>query len=56
MELKDGPAKYFPGGRVKFDDTGKMVDAGLVIVQWQDGKPVTVYPPELSVSKAFWPK
>lgn len=56
MDLRDGPAKYFPGGRVKFDENGRQVDAGLVIVQWQDGKPVTVYPPELAVSKAFWPR
>jgi|HigsolmetaAR201D_1030396.scaffolds.fasta_scaffold00491_13 ABC-type branched-chain amino acid transport systems, periplasmic component len=55
MDLTDGPASYFPGGRVKFDEKGRRVDAGLVIVQWQNGVPVTVYPPELAVAKAFWP-
>ncbi|MCT8989076.1 ABC transporter substrate-binding protein [Chelativorans sp. SCAU2101] len=55
MDLTDGPAFYFPGGRVKFDEKGRRVDAGLVIVQWQNGVPVTVYPPELAVAKAFWP-
>jgi branched-chain amino acid transport system substrate-binding protein len=56
MDLTSGAANYFPGGRVKFDDKGRRVDAGLVIVQWQSGTPVTVYPPELAVAKAFWPK
>lgn len=56
MDLKSGPADYFPGGRVKFDDKGRRVDAGLVIVQWQDGTPVTVYPSELAIAKPFWPK
>ncbi|MGA0595196.1 ABC transporter substrate-binding protein [Enterovirga sp. CN4-39] len=56
MDLRDGPAKYFPGGRVKFDDKGRRVDAGLVIVQWQDGVPKAVFPPELATAEAFWPK
>jgi branched-chain amino acid transport system substrate-binding protein len=56
MDLTSGAENYFPGGRVKFDDKGRRVDAGLVIVQWQSGTPVTVYPPELAIAKAFWPK
>ena len=56
MDLTSGPANYFPGKCVKFDEAGRRVDAGLVIVQWQDGTPVTVYPPELASAKAFWPK
>jgi branched-chain amino acid transport system substrate-binding protein len=55
MDITSGAANYFPGQRVKFDDAGRRVDAGLVIVQWQDGIPVTVYPPELATAKAFWP-
>lgn len=56
MDLKTGPAQYFPGGRIKFDEKGRRVDAGLVIVQWQNSVPVTVYPPELATAKPFWPK
>lgn len=56
MDLTSGPADYFPGRRVKFDEAGRRVDAGLVIVQWQDGIPKTVYPPELATAKPFWPK
>jgi branched-chain amino acid transport system substrate-binding protein len=27
-----------------------------VIVQWQNGVPVTVYPKDLAVAAPFWPK
>lgn len=56
MDLRDGPARYFPGGRVKFDERGRRVDAGLLVIQWQKGVPVTVYPPEAAVAEPFWPK
>ncbi|ALA16910.1 MULTISPECIES: ABC transporter substrate-binding protein [Chelatococcus] len=56
MDLTSGPTKYFPGGRMKFDDKGRRVDASFTIVQWQDGLPVTVYPPDLAMAKAFWSK
>jgi branched-chain amino acid transport system substrate-binding protein len=51
-----GPSKYYPGGRIKFDQAGIRVDAGLTIIQWQDGVPKTVFPPELALSDAIWPK
>jgi branched-chain amino acid transport system substrate-binding protein len=51
-----GEAKYFPGGQLKFDEKGRRVEAGMVIVQWQDGVPVTVYPPALAQASPFWPK
>jgi branched-chain amino acid transport system substrate-binding protein len=51
-----GPAKYYPGGTLKFDDKGRRVGAGVVIVQWQNGIPVTVYPNDLAVAAPFWPK
>src|SRR5262249_5586423 len=43
MNLESGPAATaFPGG-VKFDENGRRVGAPLVIVQWQNGVPVSVY-------------
>ncbi len=51
-----GPSKYYPGGRIKFDENGRRVDAGLTVIQWQSGVPVTIYPPELAVAAPFWPK
>jgi branched-chain amino acid transport system substrate-binding protein len=51
-----GLSKYYPGGQLKFDEKGRRVGAGVVIVQWQSGAPVTVYPPELAQAEPFWPK
>ena len=45
IDTTDGPAKYFPGGRVKFLENGRRDGALFVIAQWQDGEPITVYPP-----------
>jgi branched-chain amino acid transport system substrate-binding protein len=56
MDTKDGPAKYFPGGRVKFDEKGRRVGADVVIVQWQNGEPVTIYPTDSALGKPIWPK
>lgn len=56
MDLRDGPAQYFPDGRVKFDEKGRRVGAELCIVQWQNGKPVAVSPASIAVAKPVWPK
>ena len=55
-KIDGGPSKYYPGGRIKFDDNGRRVEAGLTIVQWQKGTPVTVYPPELAMASPIWAK
>ncbi|HVB66516.1 MAG TPA: ABC transporter substrate-binding protein [Acetobacteraceae bacterium] len=54
IDITDGPALYFPGHRLQFDAKGQRVGATLVIVQWQDGKPVAVYPPDTATSRALW--
>jgi branched-chain amino acid transport system substrate-binding protein len=54
--MDGGASKFYPGGRIKFDDKGRRVDAGLTIIQWQSGVPVTVFPPDLALAKAIWPK
>ena len=56
MNMTDGPAKYFAGGRMQFDENGRRVGAGLVIVQWQNGKPVTIFPKEMATAEAIWGK
>lgn len=53
--LNAGPAKYFPGGTLSFDDKGHREGASLTIIQWQKGVPVTVYPEDLALSKPVWP-
>lgn len=56
FDLRDGPALLFPGQHVKYDAAGRRVDAGLMIVQWQNGRVVTTYPPEMAVAPPVWPK
>src|SRR3712207_395192 len=55
MELKEGPAaNAFPGG-VKFDEAGRRIGAELVIVQWQKGVPVSVFPTDRALAQPKWP-
>jgi branched-chain amino acid transport system substrate-binding protein len=54
--MDGGPSKYYPGGKIKFEADGKRTGAGLTIIQWQKGVPVTIYPADLAMSKANWPK
>ena len=56
MDLKEGPAALAFPGSVKFDEKGRRVDAPLVIVQWQKGEAVAVYPPDRAFAEPFWPK
>jgi branched-chain amino acid transport system substrate-binding protein len=56
LNLKDGPAAAaFPGG-VQFDEKGRRMNAPILIVQWQNGVPVTVSPPDRALAKPYWPK
>jgi branched-chain amino acid transport system substrate-binding protein len=54
MDTTEGAARYFAGNRIKFDEKGRRVDAPLVIFQWQQGVPVTVYPQGQGTAKARW--
>jgi len=54
--MDGGLSKFYPGGLIKFDGKGRRVDAGLTIIQWQSGVPVTVYPPNLALAQAIWSK
>lgn len=56
MDLTDGPAAFFPGRRVKFDAKGRRLGASPMIVQWQGGEPVTVWPAEVAQARAIWGK
>lgn len=55
-ELDAGPAEYYPGGTLSFDDKGRREGASLTVIQWQDGVPVTVFPEDLALSEPIWPK
>jgi branched-chain amino acid transport system substrate-binding protein len=56
IDVSTGPAGYFPGKVLKFDAKGRRVGAPLILVQWQNGVPVTVGPPDIAAAKAIWPK
>jgi branched-chain amino acid transport system substrate-binding protein len=56
MDITGGPARFYPGDRIKFDAEGRRVGADMTLVQWQDGEPKTVYPPALAAAKVRWPK
>ena len=54
--MDGGPSKYYPGGQIKFEENGRRVGAGLAIIQWQSGVPLTIYPDDLAMAKPLWPK
>ena len=57
MNITGGPAVYFPGnGKLKFDENGRREDASLLIVQWQNGVPITVFPAKDALAAPIWPK
>ena len=56
LDTTEGAARYFPGGRIRFDEAGRRIDASLLVIQWQKGVPVTVYPPEAAVAAPIWPR
>lgn len=56
FDLTDGVALLSPGGRLKFDEKGRRIGAELVIIQWQAGKAVAVYPPSVATAEPIWPR
>jgi branched-chain amino acid transport system substrate-binding protein len=52
--MTTGPALLFPGGHLQYDERGRRIGAKMVMVQWQNAKPVTVYPPEVASAEAKW--
>ena len=56
IDITDGPARFFPDGRIKFDEKGRRVGAKLCVVQWRDGVPVPVFPEAVATTNAFWPR
>jgi branched-chain amino acid transport system substrate-binding protein len=56
MDITTGPALLFPDGRLSYDERGRRKGAKICIVQFQNGKPVPVYPDTIALSKAVWPR
>jgi len=49
-----GAAGSMPGGKVKFDATGANAFAKPLMVQWQQGQLVGVWPPNITANKPVW--
>ena len=57
MNLSGGAANFFPGnGKLKFEENGRRAGASLLIVQWQKGVPITVYPAKDAIAPPIWPR
>ena len=56
MDITDGPARFFPDGRIKFDEKGRRVGAKLCVVQWRGEQPVPVFPEAVATATALWPR
>ena len=56
MDLTAGPAASAFAGGVKFQPNGRRDRAVPLIVQWQQGVPVTVFPESAAVATVIWPK
>jgi branched-chain amino acid transport system substrate-binding protein len=56
MKITEGPAAIAFPGEVAFNAEGRRTGAQLVIVQWQNGVPVSVYPTESAFGKPIWPQ
>jgi branched-chain amino acid transport system substrate-binding protein len=56
LDMTDGPALFFPDGRLKYDENGRRVGAKLCVVQWREGRPAPVYPPSIATREVVWTK
>ncbi len=54
MNMTTGPALLFPGHHLQYDTKGRRVGAKMVMVQWQSGRPVTVWPDDIAIAQAKW--
>lgn len=56
IEITGEAAQAFPGHRVRFNEKGRIINAPLLIAQWQNGEPKTVFPEENAFAKPVWSK
>jgi branched-chain amino acid transport system substrate-binding protein len=57
LDIQNVPAtRALPKQGITFDQNGRIAKKyqNLIVVQWQKGIPVTVYPPELALAKPVW--
>lgn len=54
-DISEGPAAILQPGRIRFDETGQLVDIFPLLLQWQSGKLKTVWPDSAATAKPAWP-
>ncbi len=54
MNMTTGPALFFPGHHLQYDAAGRRIGAKMVMVQWQNARPVTVFPADVATAQAKW--
>lgn len=54
-DISEGPAAILQPGRIRFDETGQLVDIFPLLLQWQSGKLKTVWPDAAATAKPAWP-
>lgn len=55
-DATSGPAEYYLGDRLAFDETGRRIGGAVGLIQWQEGKPELIWPAKLAVSTPRWPR
>lgn len=55
-DRKDGPADFYLGDRLAFDDKGRRLGGAVGLIQWQSGLPYLIWPKEDAVKTPLWPK
>jgi branched-chain amino acid transport system substrate-binding protein len=51
-----GPADYYLGDKLAFDENGRRLGGAVGLIQWQGGKPLLIWPPQAAVAQPGWPK
>ena len=49
-----GPADYYLGDKLAFDDKGRRLGGAVGLIQWQGGKPLLVWPAQDAVAESTW--
>jgi branched-chain amino acid transport system substrate-binding protein len=52
----DGPASYYLGERLAFDENGRRLGGAVGLIQWQSGLPHLIWPLDSAVKTPLWPK
>jgi len=55
-DRKDGPAAFYLGDRLAFDDQGRRLDGAVGLVQWQGGRPHLIWPANAALKEPLWPR